>query len=287
MILFYFSEAFRSIKSAKTTFVLTAIGLTISVLLILFSFITINLSNYYSSILKSNIKINAFLNDSVSEVDQKKLMLELESKSYVNEVKFISKDEAAEIFINETGEDFKKILDYNPLPASFVVRISENYAVSDSINKIVQDLSSIKDIDEVVFKEGFVYKLLNYIEAIKIYLFIITGLFSLIAIYLVYATIRLIINARMIDFETMKLVGAKLSTIKIPVLLNGLIAGIISGIIAFLVVRFLYQYVSNIDFFQSIINDNHFEYLLIIFSTGPILVLLVSLFTLRKVSLKI
>lgn len=287
MIPFYFSEAFRSIKSAKTTFVLTAIGLTISVLLILFSFITINLSNYYSSILKSNIKINAFLNDSVSEVDQKKLMLELESKSYVNEVKFISKDEAAEIFINETGEDFKKILDYNPLPASFVVRISENYAVSDSINKIVQDLSSIKDIDEVVFKEGFVYKLLNYIEAIKIYLFVITGLFSLIAIYLVYATIRLIINARMIDFETMKLVGAKLSTIKIPVLLNGLIAGIISGIIAFLVVRFLYQYVSNIDFFQSIINDNHFEYLLIIFSTGPILVLLVSLFTLRKVSLKI
>ncbi len=287
MILFYFSEAFRSIKSAKTTFVLTAIGLTISVLLILFSFITINLSNYYSSILKSNIKINAFLNDSVSEVDQKKLMLELESKSYVNEVKFISKDEAAEIFINETGEDFKKILDYNPLPASFVVRISENYAVSDSINKIVQDLSSLKDIDEVVFKEGFVYKLLNYIEAIKIYLFVITGLFSLIAIYLVYATIRLIINARMIDFETMKLVGAKLSTIKIPVLLNGLIAGIISGIIAFLVVRFIYQYVSNIDFFQSIITDNHFEYLLIIFSTGPILVLLVSLFTLRKVSLKI
>ena len=287
MILFYFSEAFRSINSAKTTFALTTVGLTISVLLILFSFITINLSNYYSSILKSNIRINVFLKDSANEVDQEKLMNELKSKSYANEVKFISKDEAAEQFINETGEDFKKILDYNPLPASFVISISEYYAFSDSINKVVQDLSGLKDVEEVVFKEGFVYRMLNYIDAIKIYLFIITGLFSLIAIYLVYATIRLIINARMIDFETMKLVGAKLSTIKIPVLLNGLIAGIISGVIVFLIIRFIYQYISNIEFLQSILNENHLEYILIIFLTGPVLVLLVSLFTLRKVSLKI
>jgi len=287
MILFYFSEAFRSIKSAKTTFVLTTIGLTISVLLILFSFITINLSNYYSSILKSNIKINVFLNESVTQADQEKLLNELNNKTYSNEVKFISKEEAAEQFINETGEDFKKILDYNPLPASFVVSISENYAFSDSINNIVKDLSSLKDVDEVVFKEGFVYKLLSYIDAVKIYLFIMTALFSLIAVYLVYATIRLIINSRMIDFETMKLVGAKLSTIKVPVLLNGLIAGIISGVLAFLIMRFFYKYLSSVELFQSILDKNHFEYLIIIFVTGPVLVFLVSLFTLRKVSLKI
>ena len=287
MIFFYFSEAFRSINSAKTTFALTTVGLTISVLLILFSFITINLSDYYSSILKSNIKINVFLNSSVSKADQEKLLNELKSKSYANEVKFISKDEAAEQFISETGEDFKKILDYNPLPASFVVSISENYAFRDSINKVVQDLSLLNDVDEVVFKESLVYRMLNYIDAVKIYLFLITALFCLIAIYLVYATIRLIINARMIDFETMKLVGAKLSTIKIPVLLNSLIAGIISSALTFLIIRFIYKYLLNIEFFQSILNKNHFEYMLVIFLTGPILVILVSLFTLRKISLKI
>jgi cell division transport system permease protein len=237
--------------------------------------------------LKSNIKINVFLNESVTQADQEKLLNELNNKTYSNEVKFISKEEAAEQFINETGEDFKKILDYNPLPASFVVSISENYAFSDSINNIVKDLSSLKDVDEVVFKEGFVYKLLSYIDAVKIYLFIMTALFSLIAVYLVYATIRLIINSRMIDFETMKLVGAKLSTIKVPVLLNGLIAGIISGVLAFLIMRFFYKYLSSVELFQSILDKNHFEYLIIIFVTGPVLVFLVSLFTLRKVSLKI
>lgn len=287
MIFFYFSEAFRSINSAKTSFVLTTISLTISVLLILFSFLTIKFSNYYSSYLKSNIKINVFLTDLASKEDQKKLLNELQEKNYSSEVKFISKAEAANQFIKETGEDFQKILDYNPLPASFVVRISENYAISDSINQIVNELSELEEVDEVVFKEGFVYKLLNYLDTVKIYLFIITAVFCLIAIYLVYATIRLIINSRMIDFETMKLVGAKLSTIKIPVLLNGLISGIISGGLTFLIVRLLYEYVSNFQVLKNVLGQIQLEYLLIIFLTGPALAILVSLFTLRMVSLKI
>ena len=287
MIFFYFSEAIRSIKSAKTSFFLTTVSLTISVLLVLFSYITINVSNYYASYLKSNIKINIFLSEVVTKTEKGKLQDELEEKPYSNGVKFISKDEAADKFIKETGEDFRSILDYNPLPASFVISISEKYAYSDSLNKIIQDLSNLQNVDEVVFKEGFVYRLLNYIDTIKIYLFLITGIFCLIAIYLVYATIRLIINSRMIDFETMKLVGAKLSTIKIPVLLNGLIAGIISGALAFIFVKFIYQYFSNIKIFTKILMGNYIDYLIILFATGPILVLLVSLFSLRKISLKI
>jgi len=287
MIIFYFSEAFRSIKSAKTSFLLTTVSLTISVLLILISFITINISNHYSSVLKSNIKINVFLNDSMSKDLRIKLLDEIESKDYSNKVVFISKDEAAENFIQETGEDFRKILDYNPLPASFIVSVSENHAFNDSINYIVQDLSGLNGVDEVVFKEGFIYRLLNFIDTFKIYLFVLTALFSLIALYLVYATIRLIINSRMIAFETMKLVGAKLSTIKIPVLLNGLIAGIIAGILAFFISNFVYQYISFVEAFKILLIKDYVEYMLIIFFTGPLLVILVSLLTLRKVSLKI
>jgi len=287
MILFYFSEAFRSIKSAKTTFLLTTVSLTISVLLILFSFVTIKISNYFSSDLTSNIKINVFLKESVSENDKDKLLKTIEAKSYTRKMEFISKDEAAEKFIKETGEDFRRILDYNPLPASIVVSLSEKYIVSDSLNHVINDLSSLNSVDEVVFKEGFVYRLLNFIDKFKIYLFVMTGLFSLIAVYLVYATIRLIIHSRMIDFETMKLVGAKLSTIKIPVLLNSLIAGIISGAIAFGVISLIHKYIIDIQVFNNFIIKDYTEYLLIIFLTGPALALIVSLFTLRKVSLKI
>ena len=287
MFFFYIAEALRSIKSAKSSFILTTISLTISVLLILFSFITLQLSDYYSSSLKSNIRINVFLKESFTTSDQEKMLSELQRKVYADSIEFISKDKAAEQFIQETGEDFRKILDYNPLPASFVVQISESFANSDSLNKIIKDLSSVESVDEVVFKEGFIYRLLSYIDTVKVYIFLITLLVSMIAIYLVYATIRLIINSRMIDFETMKLVGAKLSTIRIPVILNGLIAGLFSGILSYLVFLFIKKQLLIVEAIGIIFSQFMLEYKLIIFLTGPVLVFFVSVFTLRKVSLKI
>ena len=287
MFFFYIAEALRSIKSAKSSFILTTVSLTISVLLILLSFITLQLSDYYSSSLKSNIRINVFLKESFTTSDQEKMLSELQRKVYADSIEFISKDKAAEQFIQETGEDFRKILDYNPLPASYVVQISESFANSDSLNKIIKDLSSVESVDEVVFKEGFIYRLLNYIDTVKVYIFLITLLVSMIAIYLVYATIRLIINSRMIDFETMKLVGAKLSTIRIPVILNGLIAGLFSGILSYLVFLFIKKQLLIVEAIGIIFSQFMLEYKLIIFLTGPVLVFIVSVFTLRKVSLKI
>ena len=125
MIFFYFSEAFRSINSAKTSFVLTIVSLTISVLLILFCFITLQVSNYYTTGLKSNIKINVIIKENADKRDKQKIQDELNQKKYVKSVEFISKDQAAERFIKETGEDFRKILDYNPLPESYVVKVSK------------------------------------------------------------------------------------------------------------------------------------------------------------------
>jgi cell division transport system permease protein len=287
MFFFYIAEAFRSIKSAKSSFILTTVSLTISVLLILFSFITLQLSDYYSSSLKSNIKINVFLKEPFNQSNQDEMQSELQSKVYADSIEFISKDKAAELFVAETGEDFRKILDYNPLPASFIMQVSESYANSDSLNNIIKDLSSLESVDEVVFKEGFIYRLLNYIDTIKIYIFLVTLLITLVAIYLVYATIRLIINSRMIDYETMKLVGAKLSTIRIPVILNGLIAGLFSGIFSYLVFLFIKKQLLIVEALGIMFTRHMVEYKLIIFLTGPVLVFIVSIFTLRKVSLKI
>jgi cell division transport system permease protein len=287
MIFFYFSEAFRSIKSAKTSFLLTIVSLTISALLILFCFITLQISDYYSTSLKSNIKINVFIKEAANKNEQEKLLDELQKKNYSGKVEFISKEEAAEKFIKETGEDFRKILDYNPLPASFVVKVSKEFANSDSLNFIIKDLSGLAMVDEVVFKEGFIYSLLNYIDRAKIYLFILTTIVFMVAVYLVYATVRLIINSRMNEFETMKLVGAKLSTIKIPVVLNGLIAGLISGILAFIMFNFFQEQIKSFGSLIKIVNENMLIYLMVIFLTGPLLVILVSVFTLRKVSLNI
>ena len=287
MILFYFIEAWRSVSSAKTSFLLSTISLTISVILILTSVIVLQISELYSSHLKSEVKINLFLKNSVTELSILEIKNELQNKIYCDSIEFISKEAAAEQFISETGEDFRSILDYNPLPASFILHVKEKYANSDSLNYILTDLAGIEPVEEVVFREGFIYRLLNYIDSAKVYLFSATVIVFLIALYLVYATIRLIIHSRMKEFETMKLVGAKLSTIKIPVILNSLLAGLCSGILSSLLFSLFKNQIYSFDTLTGLMNQFHYHYLLLIFLTGPVLAFLVSLITLRKVSLKI
>src|SRR3990172_11383372 len=213
MIIFWFREAVKSIERAKSSFILTLISLTLAVLLIEASVAALQLSGLFQKNLKNNINLNVFVKEPFKDKDISAYQSELSKMNFIKSVRYVSKDEAAHNFIEETGEDFREVLDYNPLPASFVVKLNTDVVTKDSLDVVTGRLAKIQWIDEVIFRNSFVYRLLSYLDTGKKYLFIVTGVLILIAIYLVFSTIKLITNARMRELETMKLVGAKLSTI--------------------------------------------------------------------------
>jgi len=287
MIFFHIREAFKSISRAKASFILTFISLGIAVVLIIASVAAVQLSNLLEKKLKDNINLNIFIKENTNANEIQSFKEELENFKFIRSVNFISKEQAAETFINETGEDFREILSYNPLPASFVVTLNFDEVASDSLHLVADQIASFELVDEVVFKNSFVYKVFDYIEKSKLYLAIVTVLFFLIALYLVYTTIRLITNARMRELETMKLVGAKLSTIKIPIILNGVVAGLLSGILAFIIFWFLFTKVSSFSLIVDLIEQHGYLYILLLLVTGPALSFLVTVYALRKITLKI
>lgn len=287
MMYFWFKEAIKSIGRAKSSFILTLISLTLAVILIEASIIALQLSSMFQNKLKSNINVSLFIKDPFKEKDVKKYEEEISSKEFVKSVKYISKDDAAESFIKETGEDFREILDYNPLPASFLINLNTDIVAKDSLNIIINSLSRINWVDEVVFKDRFVYRLLSYLDAMKKYLFISTGVLILIAIYLVYSTIKLITINRMKELETMKLVGAKLSTIKFPIILNGLLTGILASLISVVIYYFISTQIDQYQIINNFILTNRYFYLATLIIIGPALSFLVTVYALRKVTLKI
>ena len=232
MILFWLKEAFKLIARSKFSFLLALTSITLSVILITISVFIIRVSNHFEDQLKSNIVISVFIKDTITNNEIENIKTELSQLSYLSSFEFITKDKAAEIFIKETGEDFRKILDYNPLPASFNLKLKNEYAIRDSIKKVIKDLSGYQWSDEVIFRQDFYQKILNYIDQAKIYVFALTGLIFLVSLYLVYSTVRLILNSKYSELETMKFVGAKLSTIKMPIILNSALTGLLSGFIA-------------------------------------------------------
>lgn len=287
MVIFWIKEAIKSIGRAKYSFLLTLISLTIAVILIEASIMALQLSNIFQNKLKNNINISVFIKDPFNQDDIKNYNSILTEKDFIKSVKFVSKEEAALNFINETGEDFRDILNYNPLPASFVVQLNTDVVSKDSLNYVMSNLTKLTFVDEVIFRNKFVYRLLSYLDAGKNYLFIVTGLLIFIAVYLVYSTIKLITNTRMVELETMKLVGAKLSTIKMPLLLNGLFTGFLASLVSIVIYYFVSTQVSQYQLIQKFIVANKYFYLLSLFAIGPTLCLIVTLFALRKLTLKI
>jgi cell division transport system permease protein len=89
------------------------------------------------------------------------------------------------------------------------------------------------------------------------------------------------------ELETMKLVGAKLSTIKFPIIFNGILIGFFASIISLVIFILFIYYFDNYIGVQKFLTFNSYFYLIIILSVGPLAGLLVSIFSLRKITLKI
>ena len=287
MIIFWLKESFKLIGRAKSSFFLSLISTSISVCLIAISVISIQLSDHFQKALKRNVSINIFLKDSLSGASISQLQKTLKNKSYINSVKYIDKDQAAKNFIKETGEDFEKVLDYNPLPASFLITLKDNFVERDSLNKVVNLISQIPGVDDVVFQQEFVYKLLTILNRVKKYIFMITAILLLISLYIVYSTVKLITKSKYEELETMKLVGAKLSTIKMPIILNSILIGLFAGIISLVVFSFIIYYFGSVIDLQRFLNFRSGLYILILLTVGPVIGIIVSAFSLRKITLKI
>ena len=287
MIYFWFKEALKLIARSKFSFLLALTSITLSVILITVSVFIILFSNHFEEQLKSNITISVFLKDNPTNAEIDQIKTELSELKYLRSSEFIDKDKAAEIFIKETGEDFRKILDYNPLPASFNLKLKNEYANRDSINKVIKNLSGFSWSDEVIFRQDFYQKILTYIDQAKVYVFALTGLIFLVSLYLVYSTVRLILNSKYSEMETMKFVGAKLSTIKMPIIINSALTGFLSGLIALSIIWVLYYYVKEFVITIDNVIPNKIEFIILLLAVGPIIGILVTILSLRKISLKI
>ena len=287
MISFYLQETLKSIKRAKSSFFLSLTSMVIAILLIIGSVITIQISADFQRNLKNNISINIFLKENLSQEETTTIEKEISQKKFINNIRFVGKKEAAEIFIKETGEDFRRILDYNPLPASFSVTLKENYVDSDSLNKIIPVISAIKGVDEVVFQQEYVKKMLSYLSNFKKYLFIVTAILFLISVYIVYSTVKLVTSMRMEEVDTMKLVGAKLSTIKIPIVMNGILIGFLASLVSIIIFLLYITYIDKYINLLKIFNLRNEYYYLGVLLLGPFIGFIVSIFTLKKVTLKV
>lgn len=288
MLKFSTKEAIKSIRRAKLAFFFSLISTTLGLLLIQLSVYTYYMSNLLEAEIKNQFVVNVFVENSVPTGDIQAIEQKIKKSGFIKSVLFISKDEAAKNFVNDTGENFLEILEFNPLPASFVVELKDESLNKKTINEAIAYFNSIKGVESVDFQTGYFEKVLRYVNYAKKYIVAITAFLFIAALYLIYSTLKLIIINRKEEIETMKLVGAELSLIKLPIIINGVLIGLIASILSYttlyLINLLINKYLTPFAYLTGVVYNSTSYFT---FFIGPVIGIIISILTVRKITLKI
>lgn len=225
----------------STAMVLVLLGLVV---------FSVQTSRNLSEWVKENLKVTVVLQDEVSVNDAKQFCRDLYHRPFSKNIDYISREQALKEQTEEMGSDPSEFLGSNPFPASLEMQLHSEYANSDSLLWIAEELRKDSRVVEVAYQVDLMDKVNSNLAKVNLLLLVLALLLTFISFSLINNTVRLSVYSRRFLIHTMKLVGASWGFIRRPFMKQGLLVGIVSALIAIVVlgcgVYGLYYYEPNI-----------------------------------------
>ena len=229
----------RSIDSFNKRRLLTSyFSVIVSITLVLFLlgffgflvFSTKKFANHF----KEQVTVTILIKDEAKSADIAQLQKTLSVASFVKSLRFISKDEAAETFSKDIGEDFVSFIGTNPLQNVIDLSLKADYAEPDRMAEIKRELEQNSFVSEVVYDQSLVALIHENVNRIGLITLVFSALFTFVSVLLINASIRLSIYSKRFIIKTMQLVGATRSFIRRPFIRTNVRLGILSAFLAIL-----------------------------------------------------
>jgi len=241
------------------------------------------------------IDVSIYFKGDADEVQTKALTDTIGKMPEVMEARYISKDEALQVFKEKHRGD-EIILQSleelgNPLQASVSVKMKTPDAYQGILERIrgSQYSNLVSDVDYYSEKKPIIERLNNIIQTLRKMGIAVIGVFAVIAVLVTFNSIRLTMYNYRREVEIMKLVGANPWFIRLPFIVEGMMYGFFAAWISILLfyplVYFSSPYivsaVSNVDI-VSYLHANAFEIVVIQLASGVILGAISSFIAIRK-----
>jgi len=235
---YYIKEAFRSVvRNGWMSF--ASVGVVTVTLFILGSFMLLNINvEHLTSEIKNQVEIIAYVDEVLTRDEVDDLRVSLIQMVKVEEVRFVSKEDALVRLQEQLGELVEGYSEEgrNPLRDSFEIRT----IIPEDIPEVAASLQAMTGIARVDYGTDVVEKLFRFTGAVQwVGLAFMLGL-ALTAMFLIANTIKLTVNARSREIMIMKYVGATEWFIRWPFLIEGLFLGAIGALIPVLILSYLY-----------------------------------------------
>ena len=212
---------------------------------------TSSVENYF----KENILVNIYLKNSSKEIEYSQLMKFLNLSDEVKEINFISKEDAANEFSKEIGEEFVGFIGYNPLLDLVSVKLYGDIIDVFNIESFITSLKRFSFIEEIEYDKPLVEILNNNFKKIGLWIILLCIVFFVASFILISNSIRISIYSKREVIKTMQLVGATGEFIRKPFILTHLRINIFSSICSLIILFSIVYYMSieikEIDFFSN------------------------------------
>jgi|TARA_B100001250_G_scaffold78767_1_gene64694 cell division transport system permease protein len=231
--LYLFNEGLKNIWRHKMTALTAIFSLFISLYIVGVLATAGNNTHKILHYLRSKYKIEVFFNQDISNEQAIGLIHKIKKIEGVRTATIIEKEDAVRIFKDQFGENIVELLGYNPLPVSAVVNVDRSRRDPLRIEPIINEIRSISNIQEIRYQGNLINKIERNYKRIIDRLPYLSGIIVLIAILVIYNTIKLSVYSRRDLIETLQLVGASRMFIKLPFIIEGIMIGLISAVMVF------------------------------------------------------
>ena len=231
-LLYLISEGFKNVWRHKMTTFTAVFSLFLALYFVGLLAIAGENTKSILQYLRSKYKIEVFFKQDIEYGSAKSISASILKIKGVRSSTVINKDDAVRIFKDQFGEDILAILGYNPLPISAVVNLKRKSDQLLDASPIVNEIKSLDGVEEVRYQGHLIKKIERTYAKIMKYFPFMAMVFILIAVLVIYNTVKLSIFARKELINSLKLIGATKLFIQMPFIFEGLIDGFLASLIA-------------------------------------------------------
>ena len=244
-----FSNVFKNKKQA-----MTSLGMMCVTMLIFGVFFVIGQNlNHFVDEVESEQGIQVYIEKTATDAQIQELRTELLSIDGVNTIEYVSAEDALQIMKNKFGEK-STLLDgyeeYNPLPASYVITLTD-LTLTEQVQNQIRQMDLVSDITS---SDQTINTLVKLARGIRIGTYAILIFLVIFSVFIIANTIKLTVHARRKEISIMKYVGATNSFIRWPFAVEGMIIGLISGAVSIAILAGIYYLVMQNSTFIQFLN---------------------------------
>lgn len=254
------SKSFEKYQKRRLRSSYVSVVFSISLVLFLLGVLGLLILNTkkVSDYFKEQAAITLFLKNEVKKENILALQVAIDEEPFTKSTQYISKEEAAEIYKEENGEDFMDFLGYNPLENAIDIYVKADFVSPDEMKRIEDKYKENQFVSSVSYDKPLIDLLTKNVRRISLFILVFCGLATLVVVVLINSSIRLSVYSKRFTIKTMQMVGATKRFIRRPFIWNSVKLGILGAVVAILGLIALLYYMDK-TFPEFGMTDNRVE----------------------------